>query len=138
MTLFSLILIGPLSACMQKILRILLLRPENSARGLQEIERDFQRIPGRAARADPSVRQHRRLAQALRAGGAQRHRRSGRPPPPTLWTCAQTDTTRSLRQLDGIDINIGDTWCHRVIYVLEQRDSMVSNEGRNLPILITS
>ena len=41
---------------MQKILRILLLRPENSARGLQEIERDFQRIPGRAARADPSVR----------------------------------------------------------------------------------
>jgi hypothetical protein len=32
-------------ACMQKILRILLLRPENSARGLQEIERDFQRIP---------------------------------------------------------------------------------------------
>jgi hypothetical protein len=31
-------------ACMQKILRILLLRPENPARGLQEIERDFQRI----------------------------------------------------------------------------------------------
>eukprot|EP01047_Picozoa_sp_COSAG01_P058823 COSAG01_NODE_6982_length_3405_cov_2.719601_1_plen_28_part_10 len=28
---------------MQKILRILLLRPENSARGLQEIARDFQR-----------------------------------------------------------------------------------------------
>jgi hypothetical protein len=49
-------------ACMQKILRILLLRPENSARGLQEIERDFQRIPGRAAaRADPSVRRHRQL-----------------------------------------------------------------------------
>jgi hypothetical protein len=50
-------------ACMQKILRILLLRPENSARGLQEIERDFQRIPGRAARADPSVRRHRQLAE---------------------------------------------------------------------------
>ena len=50
-------------ACMQKILRILLLRPENSARGLQEIARDFQRIPGRAARADPSVRRRRRLAE---------------------------------------------------------------------------
>ena len=35
----------------------------------------------------------------------------------------------------GIDINIDGTWCHRVIYVLEQRDFMVSYEGRNLPIL---
>eukprot|EP01049_Picozoa_sp_SAG25_P003493 SAG25_NODE_201_length_11995_cov_74.743695_5_plen_102_part_00 len=48
---------------MQKILRILLLGAENSARGLQEIGRDFQRIPGRAARADPSVRRRRRLAE---------------------------------------------------------------------------
>jgi hypothetical protein len=31
-------------ACTQKILRILLLRAENPARGLQEIARDFQRI----------------------------------------------------------------------------------------------
>ena len=49
-----------------------------------------------------------------------------------------TPTGCRRAQLDGIDINIGDTWCHRVIYVLEQRDSMVSDEGRNLPILITS
>jgi hypothetical protein len=50
-------------ACMQKILRILLLRAENSARGLQEIGRDFHGFPGRVARADPSVRRHRRLAE---------------------------------------------------------------------------
>ena len=41
-------------------------------------------------------------------------------------------------ELVGIDINTGGTQCHRVTYVLEQRDFMVSYEGRNLPILITS
>ena len=30
-------------------------------------------------------------------GVPKRHRRSERPPLPTLWTCAQPDTTRSLR-----------------------------------------
>ena len=29
----------------------------------------------------------------------------------------------------GIDINTGGTQCHRVTYVLEQRDFMVSYEG---------
>jgi hypothetical protein len=47
---------------MQKILRILLLRPENSARGLQEIARDFQRLAGaRCAR--------RSFAQCVSTGG---------------------------------------------------------------------
>ena len=65
---------------MQKILRILLLRPENSARGLQEIARDFQRIPGRAARADPSVRRRRRLAErALHAPAPTPQSLSGGP-----------------------------------------------------------
>ena len=41
-------------------------------------------------------------------------------------------------QLVGIDINIDGTRCHRVIYVLEQARFIVSCEGRNLPILITS
>ena len=40
-------------------------------------------------------------------------------------------------ELVGIDINIGGTWCHHVIDVLKQRD-LVSHEGRNLPIRITS
>ena len=43
-----------------------------------------------------------------------------------------------LYELVGIDINIDGTWCHRVIYVLEQARFIVSCEGRNLPILITS
>ena len=41
-------------------------------------------------------------------------------------------------QLVGIDINIDGTRCHRVIYVLDQARVIVSCEGRNLPILITS
>ena len=41
-------------------------------------------------------------------------------------------------ELVGIDINIDGTRCHRVIYVLEQARFIVSCEGRNLPILITS
>ena len=41
-------------------------------------------------------------------------------------------------KLVGIDINIGGTRCHSVIYVLEQARFIVSCEGRNLPILITS
>ena len=52
-----------------------------------------QRIRGVGGRADAEMSSR----EALHAGGAQRHRRSGRPPPPTLWTCAQPDTTRSLR-----------------------------------------
>ena len=45
---------------------------------------------------------------------------------------------RMLTKLVGTDINIDGTWCHRVIYVLEQARFIVSCEGRNLPILITS
>ena len=45
---------------------------------------------------------------------------------------------RSSPELVGIDINIDGTRCHRVIYVLEQARFIVSCEGKNLPILITS
>ena len=45
---------------------------------------------------------------------------------------------RTLTKLVGIDINTDGTRCHRVIYVLEQARFIVSHEGRNLPILITS
>ena len=42
------------------------------------------------------------------------------------------------RKLVGIDINIDidDTWCHRVTYVLEQRDVMVLDEGRKVCFLL--
>ena len=45
---------------------------------------------------------------------------------------------RTLTKLVGIDINTDGTRCHRVTYVLEQARFIVSHEGRNLPILITS
>ena len=45
---------------------------------------------------------------------------------------------RMLTELVGIDINTDGTRCHHVIYVLEQARFIVSHEGRNLPILITS
>ena len=87
----------------RRILRILLLRPENSARGLQEIARDFQRIPGRAARADPSVRRRRRLAErALHA-----------PAPTTESHCGGPGRRRCIaRQINIADgtMRIEDLW----------------------------
>ena len=53
-------------------------------------------------------------------------------------TSLMTEHAHSRNELVGIDINIDGTRCHRVIYVLEQARFIVSCEGRNLPILITS
>ena len=54
------------------------------------------------------------------------------------WEISWIEVSIVNYKLVGIDINIDGTRCHRVIYVLEQARFIVSCEGRNLPILITS
>ena len=75
----------------------------------------------------------------------RRHVATGRPSPHLGGWLAGKEQRGNAKltlwryfELVGIDINIDGTRCHRVIYVLEQARFIVSCEGRNLPILITS